>query len=279
MEAIPQNFPAEVYLFKGTDSLRATENIICDGHILFIFVKAGIVKASIDGSRISCTSSELLITICRKYCEVIKCSKNTTCYLVKVQWQFITDIKMSSKFIDIVVSRHILKTLPDSFDSKVINRIMKLLHYYYQCRHNPKRYPLSSCNAALSLLVFQAAWQQDNQFAGKGVGHTRKELLAIQFLKLLVQHYKVEHSIVFYAQRLCVSSGYLNKAVREVTGRTVSKCIAEIIISEAKYLLLSTDLTIETISEELCFHSAGSFSRFFKKEAAVSPTEYRKTTD
>jgi len=98
----------------------------------------------------------------------------------------------------------------------------------------------------------------------------------MQFLKLLVQHYREENTIEYYAQCLCVTSGYLNKAVREVTGRTVGKCIAEIIVSEAKYLLLSKDLTIEAISEQLHFNSAGSFSRFFKKELSMSPSEYRK---
>lgn len=276
MEATVDNIPAAIHFYKGADGLPATDRNVCAGHFLFIFVKSGIFRVSIDGSKISCTSNELIIALCRNYYQVVKCNKDVACYLVRVEWQFITDIKMSSRFIDLLVSRHILKILPDNFDCSVINRIMKLLHYYYRCKQNPVRFSLCSFNAALSLLVFQAAWQQDVVLANKGITYTRKEQLAMQFLKLLVHYYKENKTIEYYAQQLCVTSGYLNKAVRGVTGRTVGKCIAEMVISEAKYLLLHKELTIEAISEQLLFNSAGSFSRFFKKEAAVSPSEYRK---
>jgi len=276
MEATAENFPAAVQFYKGNERQQTKDKSECKGHFLFFFVRSGLVKYSIDGTKVSCTSNELMIALCRKHYHVLRCSGDSAFYVVKVQWQFITDIKMSSKFIDLLVSRHILKILPDEFDSKVLNRIMKLLHYYYESARNPDRFSFSSFNAALSLLVFQAAWLQDSELARKGVTYTRKELLAMQFLKLLVQHYREESTAEYYARRLCITSGYLNRAVREVTGRTVNRCISEIIISEAKYLLLRTELTVETISEQLHFSSAGSFSRFFKKEASLSPTQYRK---
>lgn len=275
MEMIADSAPAEIHLFQGEGERLTSEKETCAGHFIFIFVRSGIFKAIIDGTRISCTSDELVIALCRNYYQVVK-YRNAACYLVTVQWQFLTDIKMSSRFIDLLVSRHILKTVQDSFDSKVMNRITKLLYHYYQCIRNPVRFPEYSFHAALSLLVFQAAWQQDSEVVKKGTPYSRKELLAMQFLKLLVQHYREDSTIGYYAGRLCVTNGYLNKAVREVTGRTTGKCIAEIIISEAKYLLLRTDLTIEAISEQLHFTSAGSFSRFFKNNAALSPTEYRR---
>lgn len=276
MESTAEHFPAEIHFFTGNLELPSTDRKKCTGHFLFIFVRSGIFRVVIDGTKITCTSNELLIALCRNYYQIGRYNKDVACYFVKVQWQFITDIKMSSQFIDLLVSRHILKIIPDSFDSKVINRIVKLLYYYYQSIGNPSRFPVSSFNAALSLLIFQAAWQQNTMLANKGITYTRKELLAMQFLRLLVQHYRKKNTIYYYAQCLCVTSGYLNKAVRDVTGRTVSKCIAEVIVSEAKYLLLSKDLTIEAISEQLHFNSAGSFSRFFKKETAMSPSEYRK---
>lgn len=276
MEAPADNFPATVHFYKGNESQQTGEKAECQGHFLFFFVRSGLVKYSIDGTKISCTSNELMIALCRKHYHMLRCSKGSAFYLVRVQWQFITDIKMSSRFIDLLVSRHILKILPDEFDSRVLRRIMKLLHYYYQSARSPERFSSSSFNAALSLLVFQAAWLQDSELALKGVTYSRKELIAMQFLKLLVQHYRDENTSEYYAQRLFITSGYLNKAVREVTGRTVNRCISEIIISEAKYLLLRTDLTVEIISEQLHFNSAGSFGRFFKKETSLSPTQYRK---
>lgn len=274
MEYSPDLFPADVYHYSEKD--MDTERINCRGHFLFIFVKSGFLRTTIDGKNISCTSNEFIIALCRHYYQIIKFNKKAVCYLVRVQWQFITDIKMTGQFIELLVSKQHIKIFPDAFDSSVIMRIMKLLHYYYQAISNPSRFPMAAFTAALSLLVYQAAWQQDAVLVEKGIGYSRRELLTMQFLKLLIQHHRKERGVTFYAKALCVSKGYMNKAIREVTGKTVMKCITEVIISEAKYLLLSTEHSIEAISEELHFNSAGSFSRFFKKETEVSPTDYRK---
>lgn len=269
--------PGEAYLYNGGDSTKTEVNRhTCDGDVLFIFVKSGIFRAIVDGKKIYCTSNELVIALCRHYCEVFKYSKKTACYLVKVQWQFITDIKMSGQFMELLISKEDVRLFPDNFDSKVLTRIMKLLHYYYQGLKDTLRFPFASYNAALSLLIYQAAWQQDTTSGAVKITYSRREMLTLQFLKMLIQHYREERSIAFYAGQLFVTQGYLTKTVREVTGKTVLQCIYEVLLSEAKYLLMSTGATVELISEQLNFNSAGSFSRFFKKETNLTPSEYRK---
>ncbi|PZR16208.1 MAG: hypothetical protein DI539_17915 [Flavobacterium psychrophilum] len=276
MDRSAGQLPGEAYLYDGSESTESeVKRHSCEGDFLFIFVKSGIFRAIVDGKKIYCTSNELVIALCRHYCEVIKYSKKTSCYLVKVQWQFITDIKMSGQFIELLVNKESVRLFPKNFDSRVLLRIMKLL-YYYQALKDTLRFPFSSYKAALSLLIYQAAWQQDSTSGTVKITYSRKELLTLQFLKMLVQHYREERSITFYARLLFVTQGYLTKSVREVTGKTVLECIYEVLLSEAKYLLMSTDATIELISEQLHFNSAGSFSRFFKKETNLTPTEYRR---
>lgn len=55
--------------------------------------------------------------------------------------------------------------------------------------------------------------------------------------------------------------------------------ITELLVSDSKSMLLSSDATIEEISEQLHFSSAGTFSRLFKKETGITPGQYRKTYD
>ncbi len=274
MEFTSDAFPAEVHYYNGEDSRIPNEKVSCSGYFFFIYVRSGILRAVIDGNKISCTSNELVVALCRHYYQVHSYNKKMACYFVKVRWQFITDIKMSGQFIELLVSKQSIKIIPDLFDAKVLARIMKLLHYYYETATNPKRFPQASFTAALSLLIFQAAWQRDMNPAD--TSFNRKELLTMQFLKLLIQNYREHHSPEFYAKQLFVTSGYLTKAVREVTGKTVIKCITEVLISEAKFLLMSSQHSIETISEQLYFNSSGSFSRFFKRQTATTPMEYRK---
>jgi|SRR5690606_6245419 len=98
METTRENSPGEVLFWKGNHHFPSRDKQTCSGDFLFIFIKSGILRAVVDGSRISCTANELVVALCRNYYQVVKYNKNMSCYLVKVNWQFITDIKMSGRF-------------------------------------------------------------------------------------------------------------------------------------------------------------------------------------
>lgn len=276
MDCTRDIFPAQVYLFNRDTTNAKNDRVNCPEHFLFIFVRSGIFRATVDGNRISCTANEFIIALCRHYYQIHRYDKKVICYFVSVQWQFITDIKMLGQFVELLVSRQAIKIFPDVFNAKVLSRIMKLLNFYFQSSDNRQRLPVASFTATLSLLIYQAVWQHDLISGNLRTSYSRKELLTMQFLKLVIQNCRDHRESGFYSGRLNVTNGYLNKTVREVTGKTVLRCITEVLISEAKYLLLSSDLTIEAISEQLHFNSSGSFSRLFKKETFIAPTEYRK---
>ena len=104
---------------------------------------------------------------------------------------------------------------------------------------------------------------------------SRKESLIIQFLSILAIHCKKQHSVQFYAGSLFITSGHLNKIVKQITGKTVKILIAEAVITEAKNLLDDSQLTVAIIAVELEFSSSSSFSVFFKRHTSVSPSRYR----
>ena len=54
----------------------------------------------------------------------------------------------------------------------------------------------------------------------------RAEELFMDFMQMLPQHFVREHGIDFYASALCVTSTYLSRVVREVSGRTVVEYIS-----------------------------------------------------
>ena len=97
-----------------------------------------------------------------------------------------------------------------------------------------------------------------------------------QFRKFLAVHYKHEHNIAFYADKLCISPTYLSRIVRQVTGRTVNHQIAHRLLIEARYLLYCTDWPIKQIAEELHFADQASFGKFFKEHMQLAPSAYRQ---
>ena len=103
----------------------------------------------------------------------------------------------------------------------------------------------------------------------------RVEEIFIGFLRLLPLHFAEHHDIAFYAERLNISTVYLSRVVRQVTGCTVIDYINQFLVMEASFLLRTSDLSISQIAGQLHFSDLASFSKFFSRQKGVSPKEYR----
>ncbi len=79
-----------------------------------------------------------------------------------------------------------------------------------------------------------------------------------------------------FARSLAVHINYLNRAVKEVTGKPTSVHIAEHIVAEAKALLLFTDWSVADIAYSLGFEYPTYFNNYFKRLTGVTPKTIRK---
>lgn len=98
----------------------------------------------------------------------------------------------------------------------------------------------------------------------------------IVFQDLVEKFYKVEKSTNFYASRMHMSPSAFSRKIKRSLHRSPSKIIQERTILEAKKLLHLTYKPIKEIAHELCFEDQHHFSRYFKNNVGVSPTQYRK---
>lgn len=78
-----------------------------------------------------------------------------------------------------------------------------------------------------------------------------------------------------YAERLSVHVNYLNKRLKENTGKTTTEFIGDRIIQEAKILLKQTQWNVSEISYALGFEEIAHFSNFFKRKTTFTPLEFR----
>lgn len=97
-----------------------------------------------------------------------------------------------------------------------------------------------------------------------------------KFKKLIEQYYIKEHDLSFYADKLNISTNYLNKIVKNLTGKTAGAMIRDRGLVEAKRMLVYCNFPVGEISEQLGFMDFSYFSRQFKKQEGLSPTQYRK---
>jgi len=80
-----------------------------------------------------------------------------------------------------------------------------------------------------------------------------------------------------FAGKLAVHANYLNRAVKEVTGKPTSVHIADRIATEAKALLLYTDWSVAEIAYGLGFEYPTYFNNYFKRLTGITPRSLRKS--
>jgi AraC family transcriptional activator of pobA len=104
------------------------------------------------------------------------------------------------------------------------------------------------------------------------------------FMDLLERQFPIERSgeplrlrtAQDFAVGLSVHVNYLNRSVKEVTGKPTSVHIAERITAEAKALLQHTDWSVADIAYALGFEYPTYFNNYFKRVTGTTPKSIRK---
>jgi len=116
-------------------------------------------------------------------------------------------------------------------------------------------------------------------------GSNASERITAIFAELLERQFPIEmagqkiniHTPSAFANQLNIHVNHLNKALKEITGKTTSQLINERLLQEAKILLKSTNWTITEIAWSLGFEEANHFSSFFKSRTNETPNKFRKS--
>lgn len=106
---------------------------------------------------------------------------------------------------------------------------------------------------------------------------TRKEELFEKFMREVSACYKMERSVIFYANKLCLTPKHLSGVVKEVSGKTAGEWIDHFVILEARALLKSSEMSVQEIAEYLHFANQSFFGKYFKHYVGMSPKEYRRS--
>jgi signal transduction histidine kinase/ligand-binding sensor domain-containing protein/AraC-like DNA-binding protein len=85
-----------------------------------------------------------------------------------------------------------------------------------------------------------------------------------------------DFSIEKMSSDIGLSSTYLNKKISAITGKTTSEYVRSLRLERACQLLVKTQLSIAEIAYEVGYSFPKYFSKHFKDEYGILPTEYRK---
>ena len=99
---------------------------------------------------------------------------------------------------------------------------------------------------------------------------------SFQAMRYMELHYHDDIQISDIAYSVGIHPSYLSAMFKEEIGVSPKKYLTNLKINKAKKLLTESDDPINLIAGSVGFADALSFSKFFRKELGLSPTEFRK---
>jgi AraC family transcriptional regulator, transcriptional activator of pobA len=126
------------------------------------------------------------------------------------------------------------------------------------------------------LHIFMIYFSRNLKGSGTAILKSREDELVQGFMNLLKKHFITKKMVSDYASTLCVTSNYLNRTVKKITGFTASYHIQQEIILEAKKHAVRSGINMKEIAYHLGFETPAHFSKFFKNICGINFTEYKK---
>ena len=82
-------------------------------------------------------------------------------------------------------------------------------------------------------------------------------------------------TVACFADKACLSPGYFGDLIKKETGLTAQRYIQNKVIDLSKQYIMDKELTLNQVAYKLGFQYPQHFTRLFKKEVGMTPSEYR----
>jgi len=170
----------------------------------------------------------------------------------------------------------LLKPKETVYFKRIFLRMSKELDSDYRFK-----YDLIRC---LLMEVIHEAQKMQPDHRNLLIGSNAYERIALLFGELLERQFPIAlsnqriemNAPQAFASQLNIHINHLNKALKEVTGKTTSELISNRIVQEAKFLLKSTTWSIKEIAWTMGFDEPNHFSAFFKRHNGCTPKQFRQ---
>ena len=86
-----------------------------------------------------------------------------------------------------------------------------------------------------------------------------------------------DHSLKIYANLLSVHPSYLSSLFHKETGLTLTEYVNQKRVEHGVFLLNTTKMQIQMIAQQCGIPDINYFTRIFKKQYGITPSEYRKS--
>jgi len=245
-----------------------------------IFITNGTATINIDFQQIEAKKMDLINVFPNNILEFKQLSPDYQMNGILVSLDFLSELNLQ------INSQEAYDILSDNY-SKIISLnhdIFPVIKYHIDKlknlndpNNNTFFYP-EMLKLHFTLILYEMANFYRIQTSHYNFKSSRKEDIAIQYVRLIAQHFRNHKDVQYYADKIHISRKHLTRTIKEAFHKTPKQIIGDKIIAEAKILLLKKELNIRQVMAELNFEDQAAFSKYFKKHTGLTPNLYRKQT-
>ena len=266
------------------DNLDSTEDLELDSHIskqifplklmfpLTMICRQGEIKMQINLEEIKLESNDILTMVPGSIGENVSMSKDCRIAIIAIPesaFPLLMKMEHSLKFREHFSSP--LKFHYSDAEMEHIIMIYKMMRSIINMGSPYCKEILMNYMEAVSYFTITKL----EASADEEVKKQRGDMLFHQFMDEVRRNYTTERQLSFYADKLCITTKYLSRVVKQHSGRQPSEWIRDYVILESKALLRQNELSVQQISDLLNFPNPSFFGKYFKAVVGCSPRQYQ----
>lgn len=242
---------------------------------IVIFCRKGSCSMKLNGKRVEAYADSLIVCLENVVVTDFRPSADFECDIYGLSW----DLIESTPAFNVIVwtlARFLSKSPVIKYDTDEIQNLKVYIQQIKQAIQSPKPFfkrelVVSIVHSALYDFI-RDVW--DNLNADSYVPEGKHQILR-NFFDLLANGHGRFHMVKDVAQKLCISSRFLSKTIKELTGHRAIYYINKYTLKNITLLLRDTLITTKEIASDTGFSDTASFSKFVKSQTGKTPSEYR----
>ncbi len=270
---IPEDFLAGEDIFG--DVLKFYSLFPCKiRSAVFVLVRAGELRATINLNEYTVVAGDLVTLMPESFIQILDIKGEVRLQFAGFSSGFLdklNDIQLTFEFVPELLDHPVIRLTEEQigyFDD-FFNWMIKMSVDFKPAQN------ASIHKSVLNLLVNQVTELHRTRPHWNRSEFTREKEIYSDYIRHLLEHYKEQHSVSFYARKLGLTLQHFSYTIKKASGKTASEIIHTLLIMEAKAQLKSSQLSIKQIALSLGFSTPNFFYKYFKQHTGMTPQEYR----
>ena len=273
IESVEQN---GVYVEKDIHGFPITGVDLVFPHVIVLICLRGSARVMFDMQEIAIEKNDLGILLPNHVLRRVSCSEDYAYTRVFISAEMVSELKTQTFSHDYEKFNHAPKCHLTDVQAKRMMALAELLEAIALHDHNDlqlRRQMLLSHLAVAYEFVNYYRREQDRQWT-----ESRSAVLHTQFCDLVVEHYRENRNVNYYAKLMDYDARYFSKVFRQFSnGLSPLEWIQQYVATQAKQIMdLYPEQTVKETAYQLGFPTTANFCRYFKRATGIYPQEYKK---